>query len=137
MDLFISPLPEAALPGPGALVTPGEPVYSVFERPPIQETEALPGANMDTANFVFEKPQDGLKRPGDGGQENRQRVFSPANISFAALLEVAGSDEGAAEGARANGVANFSAKAAEAYETSARVVTGDNNPLGESLSLRL
>lgn len=137
MDLFLSPLPEAALPGPGAILSPGEPVYPVFERPPIQETESLPSANFDTANFVFEKQQEGLRRRGGGAQENRQRVFSTANISFAAILEIAGSDEEFAGDARANGVANFAAKAADAYETNARVIAGGNNPLGGSLSLRL
>lgn len=137
LEFNVKPTPETAMPVNRALF--GVRDIASFDRPPIEALSAATGADINGANFVYQKAQS--KQQGGEGKasENPRRVFAAAGNSFPAMFEISGmSGEYAAasfEGAKRN--PPFAAKAAQVYETNTEVINGSRHSLGTSVSLIL
>lgn len=106
----------------------------------VEQLYANAGPSFNPAAFGYtEEFRPSVDR--DANRRNRQNtpgVFSAPSQTFAAILE--GGDQffsGGDADARSSRFGGLVSKAIETYETNARVVTGNNNVLGTSVSLVL
>lgn len=109
---------------------------------PIEATSPKMGAFLDNGATLFQDFARGQGSNPDKGQANENPIgrLQASSHAFAAFLDLDGYGEQEADGVSGKGNSSLAAtisRAINAYETNARVISGDNVPLGNSLSLEL
>ncbi len=111
-----------------------------FDNGPVEQLGGKVGVSFNDAALAYENEGRGFSRQRDtAAQQNQTGLSAPSQV-FAAIFEIddaagASAEQAAVAGSR--GFAGLLAKAIHTYEANARVISGNNNTLGASVSLTL
>ena len=108
----------------------------------VDELQTSSGVSFDTAEFRFREDDHSLFERGNDHPSRQQQtgLFTAPTQAFTAMLEQGGSnrpDDNAPGNVKTPKFAGLVSKAIAIYETNARIVSGEGNILGTSVSLVL
>lgn len=108
----------------------------------VDELQTSSGVSFDTAEFRFREDDHSLFERGDNrpSRQHQTGIFTAPTQAFTAMLEKGGSnrpDDNASGDVKTPRFAGLVSKAIAIYEANARIVSGEGNILGTSVSLVL
>ena len=108
----------------------------------VDELQTSFGVSFDTAEFRFHDDDHAFFERGNNrsSRQHQTGLFTAPTQAFAALFENGGSnrqDDNAPGDIKTPRFAGLVSKAIAIYETNARIISGENNILGTSISMVL
>ncbi len=140
MAVVPKPVPVATQPSVSANRTGASSRVASHERD-VDELHSSTGVNFDSANFRFHEEDRSLfDRSGGNSRQRQTGLFTTPTQAFAAMFDSGGvgrSEDNSSSAVKTARFGGLVSKAISIYEDNAKVVSGEANVLGTSISLVL